>query len=155
MASEQEAKFKRNLDKVKSSSTPREPKKGILNHSKGAMDTLKGKSIDTMSYFYLAMIAVFALAIDLLPVVTGDISSVIDWIFDFTFFIALTITMMITTGDILGSVAGKKALVNATQTIVEFIPLIDVMPFHLLAVLIIYLDLKYNILSKVTKLKTN
>jgi len=99
------------------------------------------------------LLLVFAILIDILPFVTGGFSAIVDWILDIIFWIAVTMVLFIITNDIIGSMIGKRGAINSVQTIAEFIPAIDALPFHTVALVIIYLDLEYDIFSKVTKFK--
>ena len=95
--------------------------------------------------FFLLM--AYAIPIDLLPFVSGGLSTMLDWILDVTFFIAVFFVLLITTGDVLGSLIGRKSMINIVQSIAEFIPIIDALPFHILAVILLYLDVKYGIMK--------
>ncbi|MBI3290933.1 hypothetical protein HYZ76_01465, partial [Candidatus Falkowbacteria bacterium] len=149
----QERKNEKQLKKERDRSKKEEGKKEDRKKNKGSEEPKQGKQVDAIGHIFFFGLLCFAIFIDALALFTGGASSVLDWIFDIGFAVAVAVVLFITTGDVIGSLVGKKGLVNATQTIVEFIPVIDVLPFHVLAVVILYLDLQYNILNKVTKLK--
>lgn len=101
------------------------------------------------------LLLVFAIVLDILPFVTAGFSSLLDWILDLGFFAAVSISLMIISGDMFDSLIGRRAMVNIIQTILEFIPLIDFLPWHLLALAIIFLDFKYNILNFAKRFQTS
>ncbi len=107
----------------------------------------QGQPIGFIGYLLFFLMLVFAVGIDLIPFVTGDLGSIVDWILDISFFFFVSICLFLITMDLIGSFVGRKAVVNMAQTIIEFIPVIDVIPFHVLAVAIIFLDVKYGILK--------
>lgn len=146
--------------KSESQDTEQDPKKTSGKNIKKGINIVQGisqgskKDLGLIGVIMMSFVLIFAIFIDILPLVTGGFSSIIDWILDYIFFIALSMATIIATGDIVGSMVGKKMVVNATQTLVELMPVIDLMPFHILAVIIIVLDIKYNILSLSKILKT-
>ncbi len=147
---QQKAKSELNQQKQKSKQEKGETK----DKSKllGAL-TQGGTRLGVIDYILLFLLLVLAGLIDILPFVSIDISSLFDWIFDIIFFIAVFLVLFIITGDIIGSLVGRKAITNIIQTIAEFIPVIDVLPFHLAAVIIIYIDLRTGLVSAVTQFK--
>ena len=102
----------------------------------------------------LFLMLCFAILIDGIPFITGDLGAILDWILDASFFFFVAISLMLTTGDIINSIIGRRMAINFIQTILEFIPVIDVLPIHIVAVAAIYFDLKYgifNITKRLTK----
>ena len=106
-----------------------------------------GKQVGLIGNILFFLLMAYAIPIDLLPFVSGGLSTMLDWILDITFFIAVFFVLFITTGDLLGSLIGRKSMINILQTIAEFIPIIDALPFHILAVVLLYLDIKYGIMK--------
>lgn len=99
------------------------------------------------------MIGSVSLFLDLLPFVTGNLSSILDWIFDAGFYFLLFITMIIMTGDVFRSIFGFRGIINLAQTVLEFIPVSDIVPWHTVATIILYLDVKYDIVKVVKNLR--
>lgn len=152
-ATADEIRNKRNIDQGKKTS-----RDGKSSGSSEESDNQKnsGPKIDALGYLLFFFLLCFAVAIDVLPYFTSGLSAVLDWILDIAFWLAVTFSMMLATGDILGSLFGKRQLINALQTVLESLPLIDILPFHAMAVIIIFLDLQFNILNKLpTKPKTS
>ena len=90
---------------------------------------------------------------DILPFVTVEISSAIDWILDIGLYIATAIVLFIITGDIIKTFTSRRAAANALKTLAEVIPVVGLLPLHTFVLIIIYLDLQHNILSKTPALK--
>lgn len=106
-----------------------------------------GDPVGIIGTILFSLLLAYAIFIDVLPFITGGTSTILDWILDITFFIAVAGAMLITTGELIGSLVGRRSAVNLLQTIAEFIPGLDVLPFHTLAVILIYADVKYGILK--------
>ena len=114
----------------------------------------KSRPIGIIGYIMLFLMLCFAILIDGIPFITGDLGAILDWILDASFFFFVAISLMLTTGDIINSIIGRRMAINFIQTILEFIPVIDVLPIHIVAVAAIYFDLKYgifNITKRLTK----
>ncbi len=112
----------------------------------------KGVKVDTIGKVLFFFLLCFAVLIDLLPFISAGLFSFVDWIFDFAFYFFLFIVLFVVTGDIFGSLIGKKGTTNMIQTVAEFIPGIDILPLHVMALILIYVDLQYNIFSGLKKL---
>lgn len=96
------------------------------------------------------LFGIFAMAsigLDVLPLFTGGVSSVLDWIFDAMLGIYGVFMILIITGDPFQALIGRKQVLNFAGWAVESIPVIDFLPLHILVAIIIYLDFKYNILD--------
>lgn len=110
----------------------------------------QGVQIDALGYILFFGLLCFGLFIDGLSLVTGGTATILDWILDLSLWFSITFSLMLVTGDIMGSLVGKRQSINVAQTIVETIPVVDALPFHVLAVVIIFLDLKTGFISKTT-----
>lgn len=104
-----------------------------------------GREIGLVSRIMLLFLAAMGLFIDILPLVTGDFSSVFDWILDIGFYFFFIIVTIIVKQQVVRAIFGMRGVLNITQTILEVIPATDVLPWHSIAVAILYLDAKYNI----------
>jgi len=144
---------KKRQKKLKTEQKKDGKKKGGKSKEKDSLMPEKTGKTDVIGKILFGLLFVFAILIDILPFVTVGISAAIDWILDGAFWISIAIVLFVITGDVIGSMLGKKGAINIIQTVAEFLPVIDVLPIHTVALIIIYLDLEYDILSKVGKLK--
>lgn len=148
-------KWKENIRN--NNASKKEQAKQVANQGAAAAKALgasvKKRDVGIIGGVLFFMLIIFATIVDILPFITGGFSTIADWIIDIIFFIAVYFVLLITTGDIIGSFVGRKSVINLTQSILEFVPVIDLIPFHILATVIIYLDVKYDILALSKKLK--
>ena len=147
-ATAEEINKKRSNDQDKKKA--RDEKKSVPDK---ASEGKTGQQVDALGYILFFFLLCFALVLDLLPYFTAGFATVLDWLLDITFWISVTFAMMLATGDILGSLIGKRQAVNAIQTILEIIPFSDILPWHIIAVVVIFLDLKFGIFDKLFKPK--
>ena len=114
---------------------------------------LRGKNIGLFGLIMFTIMAGISLFLDVLPFVTGDLASLVDWILDAGFYFMLFITMVVMTGELMRSMFGFRGIINLAQTILEFIPVSDIIPWHTVAVIVLYLDVKYDIVKIVKNLR--
>lgn len=112
-----------------------------------------GRQIGLFGYIMFTIMGGISLFLDVLPIITGDLASLIDWIFDIGFYFMLFITMVVMTGELMRSMFGFRGITNLAQTVLEFIPVNDLMPWHTIAIIVLYLDVKYDIVKIVKNLK--
>ena len=55
---------------------------------------------------------VFAVGIDLIPFVTGDFGSIVDWILDTSFFFFVSLCLFLITMDLIGSFEDAKGFID-------------------------------------------
>ena len=112
-----------------------------------------GQAVGLFGMIMFMIMGSMAGFLDILPVVTGGLAAIIDWILDAGFFFMLFITMVVVTGDLIRSMFGFRGIINLAQTILEFIPASDIIPWHTVAVIVLYLDVKYGIVKIAKNLK--
>ena len=118
--------------------------KDALDMSGKISSLLQGKPVPPIRMALLFLLLVFATMIDGLNLLF--VSSILDWILDIAFWFAAFIATFDFT---FGSAFVRRVTLNAATTIIEFIPIVDVLPFHLLLVLILYVDTKYDLFDKI------
>ncbi len=111
----------------------------------------KKRTVGIVGKIIFVLLLAFAAFLDILSIITADLSSTISWIFDIGFGFGVFVFIAMATGNLLESLYGRRNAINAVQTIVEIIPIINLLPIHIVALIIIYLDIEYDILGKVTK----
>ena len=104
-----------------------------------------GREIGLVSRIMLLFLAAMGLFIDTLPLVTGDLSSILDWTLDIGFYFFFIIVTIVVKQQVVRAIFGMRGILNITQTILEAIPAVDTLPWHSIAVMVLYLDAKYNI----------
>lgn len=100
---------------------------------------------------YFGVLLLFAVIFDFTSLASGGLATALDWVFDLSFAPAIVLTIFLSTGDIMEAFTGKRFATNLGSGILELIPGIDTGPWHSLAVVLLYLDLKYNVISKISK----
>ncbi len=100
-----------------------------------------------------AFLILLCVLIDGLSLVTGEISSVIDWTFDATIWLATAMTILMVTGNITDAIIGRRGAISSMKTIAEFIPLVGLLPLHTAITIVLYLDMQYDILNLAKKVK--
>lgn len=105
-----------------------------------------GREFNLVSRIMLLIAAAVAVFIDILPLITGELSSVFDWIFDIGFYVLIFFVIVIVKQQVVRAIFGVRGVLNMVQTILEVIPVTGALPWHSIAVVILYLDAKYNIL---------
>ena len=105
---------------------------------------LKGKQVSAYRQALLFLLLVFAVMIDSVNLL--GVSTILDWILDIIFWFGAIIA---TFEFSISSVFIRRAAISAATTIVEFIPVVDMLPFHVLLVPILYLDMKYDLFDKI------
>lgn len=130
------------LGKTVAALASKDPKAMLASANLSSLSQMaKGKQIDVIMYVFLSILMVFAILIDLINLLA--LGTVIDWIFDTLFFLAV----LVMTFKGLDSFFIRRTITNFIGMVAEWIPVIDMLPFHILVVLIIWLDMKYDILD--------
>lgn len=99
--------------------------------------------------------AMASIGLDLLPLITLGASPMLDWILDAMLGIYGGFMILIITGDPFEALIGRRQVLNLIGWGLESIPLLDYLPFHILVAIIIWLDFKYNIVSKIKNIKSH
>ena len=119
-----------------------------LTNLAAGLATGSGSEISLVRKILFLFLMAFAVVFDLVNLL--GVGSVVDWIIDFIFWIMAFFVAFELDFD---SIFIRRLTINTIGTIAEFIPLIDMLPFHVLVVITIYVDMKYDIFKTIKNLK--